>query len=163
MNKKRPMTAAELMAKLQGDPAFRSRETARDRKRQERQDAYDRELAPFLAELNRRGFPGASLNEIVEKHSPFAPSAIEVLLSSLSEISHPRMLESVIRALGAAKEPFDGRQLAACFDAADDEALKWAIANTIALVRPHSIDDWMTHILKNPYWNETFRGLGLEK
>lgn len=162
MNDKRPLTAAELMAKLQSDTTFRSREAERERKRQEQQDAYDRTFAPFLAELHRRGFEGASPHEIVQKYGPLPKSAVDVLLSSLTKLSEPRILESVVRALGASKESFDGRQLAACFDATSDEALKWAIANTIALVRPHSIDDWLAQILENPYWEETFRGLGLK-
>ena len=160
MKSRRPITAAELMAKLKADPEFQQREAAKDRARDERRKALDELLKPFLSELHALGLHGDSLHEIVKAHSPIPAEGVDILLSALAALSDPRQLESVVRALGAAETIFDGRPLVRCFEATNDDALKWAIANTIALTHPHSIDDWLSELCKSPYWAKTLRDLG---
>jgi hypothetical protein len=162
MSKERPMTAAELMAKLQADPEYQKREAEKERRRQVRQKAYDQLLEPYLIELRNLGFESESLQELVRVYTPLPEEPVNTLLSSLSVLSEPRVLESVVRALGAAAHSFDGRPLARCFEATDDEALKWAIANTIALAHPHSIEEWLSELRKSPHWDKTLQELGLE-
>ena len=145
------MTAAELMAKLKTDPEFQRRESEKERLRLERQQEFEKTLQPYLRSLNSHGFKGESLQEIVKKNSPLSQQAVDILLTSLGAISEPLPLESVVRALGASANPFDGRPLVRCFEATNDDALKWAIVNTIVLSRPHSIDDWLSDIRKSAY------------
>lgn len=158
----RRKTAAGLMAELQGDPAFRRRELEVDQQRLLHEQEYSRLLEPILAKLREHGLQGATLQEIVQKFAPLPDAAIEILLAGLSELTDTRGRETLVRALGAAKKPFDGRSLVACFEQADDEGLKWAILNTIALARPHSIDDWLATIANTPA-GETLRKLSVEK
>lgn len=159
---KGPMTAAELMARLQADPEYQQRMAQKDQALQERIEANRKAFKPCLEELHRLGFAGESLEAIVKTYSPLPGPAVKVLLSFLGTLTDPRHIESVVRALGAAAAPFDGRPLARCFESTDDEALKWAIANTIALARPHSIEDWLSELRKCPHWDKTLQALGLE-
>jgi hypothetical protein len=154
----RRKTAAELMAELQGDPAFRQRELEAEQERLRRERQNSLLLEPLSTKLREHGLQGASLEEIVQKSAPLPSKAIEVLLLGLSELGDARASEGVVRALGAAKEAFDGRLLVACFERTDDEGLKWAILNTIALTSPHSIDDWLEATHNTPR-GETLRRL----
>lgn len=160
---KGPMTAAELMGKLQADPEYQQRMAEKDRVLRKRIEAGRKAFKPCLDELHRLGFAGESLEAIVKTYSPLPERAVKVLLSFLDQFTDPRHVESVVRALGAAAHPFDGRPLARCFESTDDEALKWAIANTIALAHPHSIEEWLSGLRKSPYWDKTLQELGLER
>ena len=162
MSKERPMTAAELMAKLQSDPEYQRRTAEKERRLREREKTDRHVFEPCLAELLRLGFVGESVEDIVEQYSPLPETAVSELLSFLPELKDPRQIESVIRALGASARPFDGRPLTRCFESTDDEALKWAIANTIALAHPHSIDNWLSELRKSQYWDKTLHELGFE-
>lgn len=162
MSEERPMTAAELMAKLQSDATYQEREAEKDRAREQRQKSFEQSFRPFLTELHRLGLQGNSLQEIVKGHSPLPDDPVDVLLSALRSFSEPRLLESVVRALGAAAHSFDGRPLARCFESTDDEGLKWAIANTIALTDPHSIEEWLGELRNSPHWNKTLQELGFD-
>jgi hypothetical protein len=162
MSKKRTLTAADLMAELQDDAQFQKRKAEKDRTREQCQKSFEQSFRPYMEQLHNLGLRGNSLQEIVKTHSPLPDDAVDVLLSALRSLSEPRLLESVVRALSAAAHAFDGRPLASCFDSTNDEALKWVIANTIALAHPHSIEQWLTELRARPYWDKTLQELGLE-
>lgn len=162
MTKKTSVTAAELLAKLNRDPAYRRKIEERAKRQQQRKKAYDQMLAPYLRDINRRGYAGASLEEVIKNHSPLPPPIIQILLSSLVSLKEPRVLESVVRALAAADHSFDGKALVQCFESTNDESLKWAIVNTVALRRPTGTNQWETQLRNHPYWDKTFRELGRE-
>jgi len=157
----RRKTAAELMAELQGDPAYRRREIEAEQKHLLREKEYSGMLEPLVTKLHELGLQGASLHEIVPRSAPLPGDAVEVLLAGLVELHDARATEAVIRALGAARTPFDGRPLTVCYELTDDEALKWAILNTGALARPHAIEDWLSSIEDTPA-GETLRALAAE-
>lgn len=162
MSKERPMTAAQLMAKLEADPGYRRRAAEKELVLREQEEVDRQAFKPCLDELHGLGFAGESLQILVKIYSPLPESAVRVLLSVLGQFSDPRHVESVVRALGAAAQPFDGRPLARCFESTDDESLKWAIANTIALSHPHSITEWLSELRKIPYWSKTLQELGFK-
>lgn len=159
MSKERRITAAELMEKLQADSHFQDREAEKDRARQQRQWSYDESMRPYLTRLHSLGMQGNTLPEIINAHSPLPREGVEVLLAALQSLSEPRLLESVVRALAAVAEPFDGRPLQRCFESTEDEALKWTIVNTIALAHPHSIENWLSELRRSPHWDKTLREL----
>lgn len=154
-------TAAELMAELQADPAFQAREAAAAQKRQAREQERTRLYAPLLSALDEIGIHGPSLQEVVQRFAPLPNRAVEILLAGLVDLDDPRAKETVIRALGAAKQPFDGRSLVDCYARTDDEGLKFAILNTIALARPHSIDEWLS-AMEHTSAGETLRNLAID-
>lgn len=151
------------MAELEANPEFQRRMAEKARQRKEEEVEINRELDPILARLHSVGLIDETLQEVVERYCPLSHDIVEVLLESLLVLKHPRVIESVVRALAAAKEPFDGRPLAFCFETTDDHAVKWCIANTITFSHPHSIDDWVQVIRKNKFWDETFRKLGIDQ
>lgn len=153
------MTAGELLAKLENDPDYQRRMAEKERVRQERKARRDESLSPYLDKLHQLGMQSRTLEELVREYAPLPDDAIEVLLSALSALSDPRAQETVVRALGAAENPFDGRPLAECFDSTRDEGLKWAIANTIALTRPRFIDVWLAALRRSDYWDQTIAAL----
>lgn len=159
--KKKGKTAAQLMAELEADPVFQAREIAANQKRQARQQESGRLTEPILCALRRQGLQGASLPEIVERFAPLLDNAVDILLAGLVGLNHPRVEEMVVRALGAAKQPFNGNALVGTYERTDDEGLRFAILNTIALVRPHSIDDWLSSIAHTSA-GETLRNLAIK-
>lgn len=156
---KNSKTAAELMAELLNKPEFQRKAAAREELRESRQARYDELLAPVIGQLGGLGLRGDSLQKIVELNAPLSVSAIDVLRNAIPCVKEARPRESIVRALGAASVPFDGRCLAECFDSTDDESLRWAIANTISMVKPHSIDAWVEEKLGHPTWGVAFRDL----
>jgi len=153
------MTASELMAKLQADPAFRAREAKDEEKMRRLDEHFARLEAPILRDLAARGFVAMSLDDILDKHLPLPEPIVEVILSWIPRVEDERLLESLIRRLGASKKSFDGRPLAACFDKTRSEGIKWAIINTIAIVGPTSIEDWLAKTLKSDTWRKTYSAL----
>lgn len=160
MSKKNPMTAAEFMAELEADEGFQSRQKAKEKKLEKRIEADRIKFAPCIERLTAVGFNAQSVEEIVELYSPLPFTAVDILLEFLPSLKDPRHIESVVRALAASDYPFDGRQLAKCFDTTNDEALKWAIVNTIAISHPHLIDGWIVKLCENDYWRKTLYDLG---
>lgn len=114
MTSKRPITAAELVAKLQADPEFQRREREEDRKRERLWKVFDKLLEPYLVQLRELGYEGDTLWGIVQNHSPLPEPPVMVLLSAVSDLSEPRVLESIVRTLGARRSTHstDGRSLA---------------------------------------------------
>ena len=94
--------------------------------------------------------------------APLPVDAIEILRSALPQLDDAGLKESVVRAMGTAKQPFDGRPLVTCFQQTNDEGLKFAILNTIALATPYSIDDGLARI-RNTTQGETLRNRSIQE
>ena len=94
---------------------------------------------------------------------PGTDEIVDEFLKGVENSTDLRFLETLIRGLGAAARPFDGRPLIKCYDTFKDDNLRWVIANTIALARPHSIDNWLEDALRNPVLGKTLRELGIDK
>jgi len=166
---KGPMTAKELMVRLENDPEYCQRRARKDKKLKQHNEACKRLSKPMLDELREHSYVGDSINDIVNKYAPLPRDLVEMLLQWIERISgtfvedmsiEARVVQIWVRALAAAKDQFDGQILVKCFERTNSESLKWAVANTVALTKPHSIDDWLTEKLKNEYWGKTLRDLG---
>lgn len=168
---RKPMSAAELMAQLEIDPEYRQRRADRDRRLRQQQEASAAMERPILDELRAQGFKSDSISDVVKTHAPLSARLVDILRRRLESLSNDpledgsdsaRLAESLVRALGATRVRFNGQPLVACFERTSDESLRFAIANTIALTRPHSIDGWLSEKLKDPYWGNKLRALGLK-
>lgn len=137
------VTCAEPQHSVDNDPTFLQMQAERDQRRLERQSKRKEIRATLLRKLADAGYHGSSLEEIVERNSPLSSKFVETLLALLPETSDARVQEMMVRHLIDSAEPFDGRALVECFGKTDDEGLRWAILNTIAIERPHSINDWI--------------------
>ncbi len=109
MTKKRqPITAAELMAKLQNDPEFLAQQKERERIRNEKTAARRETEKPLLAELRELGYVLETVWDLVNTATPY-PIAIPVLLKHLPKPYPDRVREGIARALAVpvAKEEWD--------------------------------------------------------
>jgi hypothetical protein len=142
------MTAAELVAKLDADPDFQRRKAEKERKWAERRAAVDEMLRPILDDLRNAGITAESIEEMTQRYAPLPPQIVQVLLGWLPRVQDDRVKESLIRSLGAAREPFDGRLLVESFLHDTSETLRWPIANTMAEARPFGVADWLVEAVK---------------
>ena len=157
---KGPMTAEELMKRLSADPEYLRMRAEQDEKRRilwERLDSIER---PYLKDLADAGFPADSIENVVEKYAPLPDVAVHILLNCLKDCRQLQIQDSLIRALGAAQYPFDGRLLIDLLNAMQNVQIQFAILNTIALAKPHSIDDWLEKARQDDYLRKTLTNLG---
>lgn len=153
-------TAAELDAELAKDAEFQRLAAEKAKRRQEREAAFTILERPILDDLTLCGYEAASIHQALRRYAPLPIGFVDVLLDWVSRSTDLRILETLIRALGAAHQPFDGRTLAKCFDENRDENLRWVILNTVAIAKPHSIEEWLAKVLQNPAWRKTLVELG---
>lgn len=139
-------SAAEAMERMKADPAYRAKLEAQE-KRAAKVQALEEEL---LRELATLGFPAVSLRALLEQYAPLPTPLSEALASRVVGIKEPVIQESVVRALGAARTPFDVQPLVRLFEVTNSDSLRWAIANTFAEVRPLLIRDWLLRALLDP-------------
>lgn len=135
--------ASELMRRLERDPKHLERERQRKDKEARIREAVEREMHPVLEDLAHIGIDVGSREELLASHSPLQPEVVDILLRRLPEIEDERAKEMLVRALGAAAEPFDGTCLIDLFEKDRTENLRWVIANTMALALPHGVTNWL--------------------
>lgn len=163
MSEKKWKTAQELMAELNSNPDFLRRKAEKEQRRKEREEHFGSLECPILDKLRTSGFDAPSITEVVKRFSPLPDEIVDVFINGVENSADVKLLESLIRGLGAATNPFDGRPLVKCYENFNDDNLRWVIANTIVLARPHSIDDWIEEALHNPVLGKTLRELGIDK
>lgn len=149
MRKKR-ITAEELMAQLERDPAYVKRQAELADAHELREAEIALAMRPLLQRLAEQGYEVSDLRELVLRHAPLAPKVVDTLLEWLPKIEDGAIKEHIVRALGAAGAPFPGESLAELFDRSTSEGLRWAIANTIAEARPGGITDWVLERARDP-------------
>ena len=149
MSKKHWQTAADFMAELQADPQFQRQQAEKDRKLAEREAAVAAVVRPIMDDLQNAGITAESIEDMTQRYAPLAPQIVQVLLGWLPRVQDDRVKESLIRSLGAAGEPFDGKPLVECFSHDSSDTLRWPIANTMAETRPLGVADWLAEAVKN--------------
>ena len=148
------------MAELAKDPEYVRRRAERDKKFADRQRYYDSKMKPVLDELCTAGFPGTSVQDVTAKYAPLPEPAVGILIDFLNNCDEEALQNTLVRALGAAAAPFDGRLLTDLYDQTWSEALRFAILNTIAMAKPHSIDEWIEAARKDDYRRQKLTDLG---
>jgi hypothetical protein len=134
--KRKPETAAELMARLEADPEWCKRREERDARYRERGRQLAENQAPLVADLRAAGFAVNSVYDLV--NSP-DPNAIPVLAAHLGEPYHDRIREGLIRALSLPQaRDHVGQQMQSLFQSETDPSLQFAIANALSQMYPLS-------------------------
>jgi len=101
----------ELRAELAAKPEFQQRMAEKVRRRAERAVLFAKIEEPLLAELREQGVVVRSVDELRRPENvPLPPEVVCVLLKWLPLVAHDRIKETIIRAVGAAREPFDGNR-----------------------------------------------------
>ena len=164
MSKQRDrQTAEQFMAELERDPEYLRHRAEKDERSRIRDEKIDPILSTILLKLANVGFPTDSLQGLVKQYAPLPMTVVDMLLECLVECRDERVQESLVRALGAAKFSFKGQPLSSLFDSTSNENLRFAILNTIAIVRPISNNDWLEAIKRNDYYRQKLADLGYER
>lgn len=143
MKKRDSLTAAELAAQLANDPDYQSKLAAQN----ERAAAILAEVKPILADLEALGISVNSIDELRLAYSALPESVVKVLVRWMNRLSIPSLQESIVRELASVQEPFDVRPLLQLFERTTSDSLRWAIANTLAELRPLDARDWVINAL----------------
>jgi hypothetical protein len=159
---RKEITAGQLMNELENDPEFLKQRAERTVRRNQRRKAMFDDERPILERLKYAGFEVESLEEIAPKFAPLPDVLVETLLDCLPLCEHDRNREWVIRSLGAAKDRFDGRPLISSYKSTYDEGVRFAVLNTIAMTKPHSIDTWLEAARSDPYLHTELKRLGYQ-
>lgn len=139
MKKRGSITAGELNERLAKDAEYQARLAAQDA----HAELIRRQEEPLLEELRYVGATADSLEDMVKKYAPLPAEISSVLLGYLDAPLAPGLIEAIVRALGAAGEPFDPSPLRDLFESTQSDLLRWAIANTLAELRPLGLRDWL--------------------
>ncbi len=142
------------------DPEFCRRNEERLEEIRQAELEAERIFAPLMRKLARAGFDAPSIYDVAERYVPLPRAAVEILLSYITSFDDDNAKEDIVRQLVAPEQPFDGRPLVDCFESTTNSSLRWAILNTIACARPHSIDEWLRTALRDTWIETTMRALG---
>lgn len=148
--KKRNKTAAELMAELQGDPAFVARAQRQEQVRAREIEEIRAASAPVMAELAERGFHFSSPTELRERGGRYT-DAVPVLLKWLPVVSNPYAKESLVRALSVPFAKSAAPVLVEEFRRASaaQSGLKWAIGNALSVVADETVFDDVAELVRD--------------
>jgi hypothetical protein len=107
MTKKKKITAAELMAKLNADPEFVARRDREEEARQKREAEYRRAEKPLVEELIAAGFDVQSAWDLVNTPGSY-PNAVPILLDHLPRPYPGAVREGIARALAVPEAKASG-------------------------------------------------------
>jgi HEAT repeat protein len=148
---KKPMkTAAELMAELTKNPEHVTRQRELAEQTCRNVEEYRAAAAPVLTELAEAGFAVEDVSALYQKRINYE-SAVPILMKWLPLISHPRVKESIVRALSV---PFAQQAAPLLIKefrcvATEQGALKWAMGNALDVVANDTVIDEMIEIATN--------------
>lgn len=101
----RPMTAEELMERLESDPEWVAQRDARERWRQKQSERILREEQPLVREIAEAGLLIESVWDLVNTREPY-PEAIPILLRHLQRTDYdPAIRNGIARALTVKGHP----------------------------------------------------------
>jgi len=93
-----PMTAADLLAQLESDPAWVAARAERERQLARREAELGESEAPLAQQLREAGIDVESAWDLVKTYEPY-PDAIPILLAHLHRPYPDRVREGIARAL----------------------------------------------------------------
>ena len=128
--KKGYVTAAELMERLNSDPAFVQRRQEKEQRLAKARIAVEQASASVLEELTRLGYPCSSVSQIVQKYCPTPDIVVDCIIKWIPNVNHDIVKEVLVRALGAAENQFSGRVLADVYDSCSHSiGVQFAVLN----------------------------------
>jgi HEAT repeat protein len=152
-----PVTAAELLARLEADPEWVRRRDEKACARRQRSEVNRRDAEPLIKALGDAGFNVASVAELYETNSHYE-DAVPVLIEWLPRIENPFVKESIARALTLEHaDPLRARILVDEFRRANgpkEAALRWAIANALSMAADDSVFDEMVELVEDRRWGK---------
>ena len=147
MSKRKPITAAELMAELQADPKWVARRDAKERERETREQVCAADQAELVQEIRNVGYDIDSVWDLVN-NSPHPilkrrflgeyQLAYPILVNHLYVTHRKEVREGIIRALSVKDGgPEVEAALLDCFQCETDDNLRWGLANALRVAMPY--------------------------
>ena len=147
MPKRKPVTAAELMAALEADPEWVAQRDAKEREREAQRKVCATDEHDLVREIREAGYDIDSVWDFVN-NTPHPilerrflgeyPAAYPILVRHLSIPHRKEIREGIIRAL-TVKD--GGSQVEAtlleCFQSETDDYLRWVLANALRTAMPY--------------------------
>jgi hypothetical protein len=130
---KKKVTASELMAKLNADPAFVAKRAQEEDERQKHDSEWRRAEAPLVEQLQRAGFAVESAWDLVNTRAPY-PKALPILLEHLSRPYPGPVREGIARALAVREAKFGWAVLTRLYQDEQDKRAKDGLAVALAAV-----------------------------
>lgn len=144
MGDRKRLTAAELMAELEKDPAFVARRQLQDEVLNREAQEYVQAEAPLVKELQNAGAEVSSVWDLVNRKSRY-PALVPILLAHLNRPYPARVREGIARALAVPESRLGWDVLVDTFRNeadASSTSVKWAIACAIsAAADADTLDD----------------------
>lgn len=130
-SKKKPISAADLMAKLNADPEFVAKQEREEAERQARAAEWRRAEAPLVDELKAAGFAVDSAWDLVNTLVPY-PHALPILVDHLQRPYPGRVREGIARALAVPQSRFAWEVFTRLYRDEDTKDAKDGLAVAIA-------------------------------
>jgi hypothetical protein len=164
--KKKPVTAAELMERLKGDPEWvrqdEEREVRHSAKAAQLRAELEPEEGPLIADLASVGYNVDSVWDLVNAKASY-PAAIPVLLKHLPVARHPKLRQGIARALTVPEaRGIAGRglleELVGQKDLPGSEE-RWALANALTFGADENIVESIKTLSVDPHFADVHERL----
>ena len=137
------------MAELQKDPEYVARMRQREQQQRANAESYSRVAEPVLKELMAAGYRVNTIGGLVQGKTEYR-SAVPVLLHWLPRISDFQVKEDIVRALSVPwARPIASPVLIEEFRKPDNAELRWAIANSLAVVADDSVFEDLIRLVQD--------------
>jgi HEAT repeat protein len=133
MTTKKKVTAAELMRKLQADPAFVAKRAQKGKEREKLESEWRRAERPLVEELQRAGFEVESAWDLVNTSAAY-PKALPILVDHLQRTYPGPVREGIARALAVPEAKFGWDVLMRLYRDEHEKRAKDGLAVAIAAV-----------------------------
>ncbi len=154
MTKKKPMTAAELMAELNNDLEFVAQREQEEVERQARAAGWTRAEAPLVEELRAEGFNVDSAWDLVNTSEPY-PKALPILAEHLQRPYPARVREGIARALAVPPAKFAWDLLVRLYRGEREKDAKHGLAVAISVVADDEVIDELVDLVRDQRHGES--------
>lgn len=147
----KPISADELMDRLERDPQYLARREEADARWRMAVEQNTAAAAPVVKDLNKLGLPFQSLGDLRRSGIRYK-IAVPVLLKWLPIIENTHIKDAIVRALSVPwARPVAALPLASEFQNAKNDAagLKWAIGNALSVVADDSVFDKIAELVRD--------------
>jgi hypothetical protein len=161
--KRGPVTAGELIARLESDPDYVARRDEYMRQWRAAVEENIRAAAPVEADLRKAGVHVSSVNDLIYCRLRDVPAAIPVLLRWLPKMENLDIKDCIIRALtDKAARPLAAPALIEEFRKnISDLDVKWAIGNALSVVSDDLVFEDLVELLRDKRHGAAREGLAL--
>jgi len=147
-SKKKSVSAAELMARLNSDPEFVAKRAQDEAARQARAAEWRRAETPLVEELRAAGFAVDSAWDLVNTSAPY-PDALSILVDHLQRSYPSRVREGIARALAVPQSKFAWDVLTRLYRDEEERDAKDGLAVAISAIADDEVIDDVLELVRD--------------